>query len=184
MQNGSNAQKLDLYLPPESDAAVRPLVVWIPGGGWIGGSKKGALGKQLLSRGYSLASIEYRFSQEAIYPAQIEDCKAAIRWLRAHASDYHIDPKHIGVWGASAGGHLVALLGTTGNIKDFDVGGNLDQSSDVQCVVDWFGPTDFLKWGDSSDIKLDNPTSPVAKLLGGTVTTRLDLARSAARCIS
>src|SRR5262249_59688217 len=102
----------------------------------------------LVSRGYVVASINYRLSQHAVFPAQIEDCKAAIRWLRANATKYHYDPDQIGVWGASAGGHLVALLGTTGGMKELEgKDGNLDQSSRVQAVVDWYGPSDFRKMG-------------------------------------
>src|SRR5205085_4082805 len=102
---GHDQQRLDLYLPPEG--AARPLIVWIHGGGWEGGNKRSCPAKAMVARGYAVASVEYRLSQHAIYPAQIEDCKAAIRWLRANASEYGIDPKRIGVWGASAGGHLV-----------------------------------------------------------------------------
>jgi acetyl esterase/lipase len=87
-------------------------------------------------------------SQHAIFPAQIYDCKAAVRWLRAHARQYELDSEHIGAWGSSAGGHLVALMGTTNGLAKLegDVG-NTDQRSDVQAVVDWFGPTDFLTVG-------------------------------------
>jgi len=166
---GSDRQKLDLCLP-ETSTSPRPLVAWIHGGGWEAGNKNSCPAKVLVGRGYAVASIGYRLSQQAVYPAQIEDCKAAVRWLRAHASEYGIDPKRIGVWGESAGGHLVALLGTTGNIRDFDVGENLDQSSKVQCVLDWYGPTDFLHYGEPPKKELDRPGSAVAKLLGGTVT--------------
>src|SRR4051812_42005020 len=144
--SGSPAQRLDLYLPAKS-TGVRPLVVWIHGGGWVGGSKNQVNAAPLLASGYAVASVEYRFSQDAIFPAQIEDCKAAIRWLRAHATEYELDPAHIGAWGASAGGHLVAMLGTTSETHEFDKGENLDQSSGVQCVLDWFGTSDFLHWG-------------------------------------
>ncbi len=130
----------------------------------------------LVAKGYAVASINYRLSQHAIFPAQIEDCKAAIRWLRANAAQHHIDPDHVGVWGSSAGGHLVALLGTTGNVKELEgQGGNLDQSSRVQCVVDWFGPTDFATMGGSHD----GPTSAEAKLLGGPVQENKEKARKA-----
>ena len=88
------------------------MVVWIHGGGWSSGSKENCPAVPLTAKGYAVASINYRLSQHAVFPAQIEDCKAAIRWLRANAAKYHLDPEHIGVWGASAGGHLVALLGT------------------------------------------------------------------------
>ena len=130
----------------------------------------------LVAKGYAVASINYRLSQHAVFPAQIEDCKAAIRWLRANAAKYHLDPDHIGVWGASAGGHLVALLGTTGGVKELEGnGGNLDQSSRVQCVVDWFGPTDLTTMGGEHD----KPDSPVARLIGGPVQENKEKARKA-----
>ena len=88
--------------------------------GLVGGSKEGCPAVPLTAKGYAVASINYRLSQHAVFPAQIEDCKAAIRWLRANAAKYHLDPDHIGVWGASAGGHLVAMLGTTGSVKELE----------------------------------------------------------------
>lgn len=178
---GTERQKLDLYLPETAPgSAARPLVVWVHGGGWEAGSRRDFPGRPLVARGWAVASIGYRLSQETKYPAQIEDVKAAVRWLRAHAGEYGIDPRRVGAWGASAGGHLVALLGTTGHEKRFDVGENLDQSSAVQCVIDWFGPSDFLHWGDPPvPATFDTPNSRVAHLLGGTVTTHLDAARSA-----
>ena len=156
VDGGHERNKLDLYLPAKADGPL-PLIVWIHGGAWLGGSKEGCPAVPFVAKGYAVASINYRLSQHAVFPAQIEDCKAAIRWLRANAKKYHLDPDHIGVWGASAGGHLVALLGTSGDVKELEGnGGNLDQSSRVQCVVDWFGPTDFTKMGGSHD----NPDSP------------------------
>jgi acetyl esterase/lipase len=98
----------------------------------------------LAKDGYVVASVEYRLSNVATFPAQIEDCKAAIRWLRANAEKYQLDPNRIGAFGRSAGGHLVALLGTCGDYKEWDkVGGNFDQPSNVQAVCDWFGPTNL-----------------------------------------
>ena len=144
---GHARNKLDLYLPAKADHPL-PVIVWIHGGGWLAGSKEGCPAVPFVGKGYAVASINYRFSQHALFPAQIEDCKAAIRWLRANAKKYDLDASHVGVWGASAGGHLVALLGTTGGVKELEGnGGNLDQSSRVQCVVDWFGPTDFSQDG-------------------------------------
>ncbi len=106
----------------------------------------------------------------------IEDCKAAIRWLRANATKYQLDAGHIGVWGESAGGHLVAMLGTAGNVKELEgTGGNLDQSSRVQCVVDWFGPSDLATMGGSHD----NPGSPEARLIGGPLGENTEKARKA-----
>jgi acetyl esterase/lipase len=161
--DGHERQKLDLYLP-EKAAGRLPIIVWIHGGGWRNGSKDRPPGVSMVSNGYAVASINYRLSQHAVFPAQIEDCKAAIRWLRANADKYHLDSDHIGVWGASAGGHLVALLGTTGSIKELEgTGGNLDRSSQVQAVVDLFGPTDLLQMGGSHNA----PKSPESLLIGG-----------------
>jgi acetyl esterase/lipase len=173
-------QHLDLFVPKEG-AGPFPLVVWIHGGGWQNGSKAGAGGAlRLTSFGYAAASIDYRLTDVAKFPAQIEDCKAAIRWLRAHAAQYRIDPDRIGVWGGSAGGHLVALLGTTGSTREFDVGANLDVSSRVQAVCDFFGPSDFLATinGPGAHV-LNTAEGPVGKLLGGPPREKLDVARRA-----
>ena len=177
--NGHAHQKLDLYIPAQPKG---PLLVWIHGGGWRSDSKSKPPGLAMVGKGYSVASVEYRFSQDAIFPAQIEDCKAAIRWLRAHAAEYGYDPNRIGAWGASAGGHLVALLGVTGQVRDFDVGENLDQSSAVQCVVDWFGPADFPAYDPdlpTALVKRENPESVLALLVGGPISQHLDLAKRA-----
>ena len=190
VKDGAERQRLDLYLPATPAAAgaaqnARPLVIWVHGGGWEGGSKHDCPAKPLLARGYAVASVGYRLSSQAVFPAQIEDCKAAVRWLRAHAGEYGIDPQRIGAWGASAGGQLVALLGTTGGTRRFDVGGDLDQSSAVQCVLDWFGPADFLRWGDPPlTVVMDSPNTALARLLGGPVSTRPELARSASAVYS
>lgn len=173
VSGGGDRQKLDLFLPARSESP-RPLVVWVHGGAWQAGSKDNCPAKPLVAKGYVVASIGYRLSQQATFPAQIEDCKAAVRWLRAHAVDYGIDPDRIGAWGASAGGHLVALLGTTGQLRDFDVGENLDQSSSVQCVIDWFGPTDFLHYGDAAQRPPEDPNGPLAKLIGGLPSENMD----------
>lgn len=179
VKDGDASQKLDLYLPAKPTG---PLLVWIHGGGWRGGSKASPPGLPLLGKGYAVASVEYRFSQVALFPAQIEDCKAAIRWLRAHSTEYGYDPQRICAWGASAGGHLVALLGVTGQVKDFDVGENLDQSSAVQCVIDWFGPADFPAYDPDLPtpmVKREKPDSVLAQLFGGPVSQKLELAKRA-----
>jgi len=180
------ANLLDVYLPdpPDADGApLRPLIVWIHGGGWQEGSKEGCPAINFVPHGYVAASINYRLTQDGKFPAQIVDCKGAIRFLRAHAAEYHIDPKRVGVWGASAGGHLVALLGTTNGLKELEgtVGGNLDQSSDVQCVADWFGPTDFLKFLEQSEAAGNKVTAAIVapmiqKLFGGNIQEAHDLA--------
>jgi acetyl esterase/lipase len=166
---GEKRLLLDLYLP-EPAAAPLPVVVWVHGGAWRGGSKDQTPALPLLRHGYAVASISYRLSQEARFPAQIHDCKAAIRWLRAHAREYRLDPDRFGVWGSSAGGHLVALLGTSGGVK---VGGNAGVSSRVQAVCDWFGPTDFLQMQGhapaGSPLNHDAPDSPESLLIGGPI---------------
>jgi len=166
VQGGHERQKLDLYLPEKTDGPL-PVVVWVHGGAWRTGSKNYCPGLFLSGKGFAVASINYRLTEHAVFPAQIEDCKAAIRWLRANAKKYNLDPDHIGAWGGSAGGHLVALLGTSGNVKELEgKGGNTEQSSKVQCVVDWYGHSDFRNAPGARD----NPKHPVAQLLGGTTT--------------
>ena len=162
--NGHARQRLDLFVPKATGPL--PIIVWIHGGAWLAGDKNNPPALPFLEKGYAVASINYRLSQHAVFPAQIEDCKAAIRWLRANAKKHNLDADHIGVWGASAGGHLVALLGTTGEAKSLEgKGDHLDQSSRVQCVVDFFGPTDLTKMAGSHD----NPDSPESKLIGGAI---------------
>ena len=130
-----------------------------------------------LTRGYALASINYRLSQHARFPAQIEDCKAAVRWLRAQADPFKLDPNRFAAWGPSAGGHLAAMLGTTGHTTAFDVGENLDLPSRVQAVVDYFGPTDFLQMDSQrlpDGMLHDAPDSPESQLAGGPIQENRD----------
>ena len=165
-------QTLDIYVPKNADSP-RPLIVWIHGGAWRAGSKNRTPALRMLGQGYVVASINYRLSQKAIFPAQIQDCKAAIRWLRDHAAKYKIDPKRIGVWGSSAGGHLVALLGTSGGVKELDADKSVATSAKVQAVCDFFGPTDFLQMDAHSPpnprIVHDAPNSPESQLIGGPI---------------
>ena len=171
---GDISLKLDIFSKAGTEEPL-PVVVWIHGGGWHGGSKANCPGVFLAERGYAAVSINYRLSGEATFPAQIHDCKAAIRWIRANATKYNFDPRRIGVWGGSAGGHLAALMGTTNGNKDLEgeVGGNLDQSSNVRAVCDWYGPTDFLQMeaglAGKGKIRHDAPDSPEAKLIGGPI---------------
>ncbi len=143
----NTANLLDVYRPRDA-AGPLPAVVWVHGGAWFLGDKWPFPGLPLVGHGFVVVSINYRLSSAAPFPAQVQDCKGAIRFLRAHAAEYHIDPARIGAWGESAGGHLVALLGTSGGSPDVEgaVGGNLDQSSRVQAVCDWFGPTDLTRF--------------------------------------
>jgi acetyl esterase/lipase len=184
----SPAQKLDIYLP-ENSRGPYPVVIWIHGGGWSGGDKAGdgtgGLVSLLLDRGYAVVSINYRLSSEAKFPAQIYDVKAAIRWVRAHSKKYHMDPHYIAVWGGSAGGHLAALAGTSGDIsglEDLSMG-NANESSRVQAVIDWFGPNDFNRLEEQareSDIILSPATMPcVTGLIGGNLSDRQDLVKAA-----
>ena len=168
--DGHERQKLDLYLPKEGKDL--PLIINIHGGAWMGGSKEWGAPLEYLERGYAVASINYRLSQHAIFPAQIEDCKAAVRWLRAHASEYRLDPNRFAAIGSSAGGHLAAMLGTTGDVREFEVGENLGVSSRVQAVVDNFGPTDFLQMDAHrlpNGMVHDTPDSPESQLVGGPI---------------
>lgn len=171
VQKGHERQKLDLYLP-EKSAGPLPLIIWIHGGGWQNGSKENCppLRDGYAERGYAVASINYRLSGHATFPAQIEDCKAAIRWLRSRAKEYRLDPARFAAWGSSAGGHLVALVGTSGDVKAFDVGANLDRSSRVQAVCDYYGPTDFMAFVSTPGYASHaSATSPESKLIGGAV---------------
>lgn len=170
-KGGERALKLHLLKPKSPPKDPLPAVIFVYGGGWKAGNREAGIRPlaRLVGKGYVGASIEYRLSQEAKFPAQIEDCKCAIRFLRAKAKEYGIDPDRIGVWGPSAGGHLAALLGTSGGVKELEgSGGWADQSSRVQAVVDWFGPTDFLKMGKNK-IDHDAATSPESQLIGGAI---------------
>jgi acetyl esterase/lipase len=176
--NGHERHILDLFVPEEAKTPL-PLIIWIHGGGWQNGSKAGCppLRKGYTERGYAVASINYRLSGHATFPAQIEDCKAAIRWLRAHAKENNLDPRRFGVWGSSAGGHLVALVGTSGGVKQFAVGEHLDQSSRVQAVCDYYGPTDFTVFVTTPGYeKHADDNSPEARLIGGAVLKNKDAA--------
>jgi len=138
----------DIYFP-ESISRPPPLLIFIHGGAWYGGSKFNIAGMrefpQLLDAGFILAAIDYRLAPDYQMPAMIEDAKCAVRSFRANAAKYNFDPQRIGVWGPSAGGHLSAMLGTADSSAGFDVGEYLDTSSQVQAVVDFFGPTDLTR---------------------------------------
>jgi acetyl esterase/lipase len=172
-KGGGRPLRMHVLRPKEPPAGPMPVVVWIHGGAWRAGSRDSGIGmlSRLAGRGYFGASLEYRLSQEATFPSQIEDCKAAIRFLRAHAQEYHLDSERIGVWGSSAGGHLVALLGTSGGVKELEgEGGSPEESSRVQAVCDWFGPTNFLEMDAAgSRMKHDAPDSPESLLIGGPI---------------
>ncbi|MCS7181295.1 MAG: alpha/beta hydrolase, partial [bacterium] len=154
-----------------------PAIVYIHGGGWISGNKDIGLNKLLpfVDNGYIGITIEYRLSSEAIFPAQIEDCKCVIRFLKINSDKYNIDEEKIGVWGESAGGHLASLLGVTDERAFNDSGGWQGVLSKVYAVCDWFGRTNFL-----IDIKkCDDAKAPykyISKLLGGPIEENIDKA--------
>ncbi len=188
----SNAQRLDLYLPATGEGPF-PLVVWIHGGGFSGGTKAldaGAAARRLVAMGFAVASLEYRLSGEARFPAAVLDLKAAVRHLRANAGAYRIAPDKIGAWGSSAGGHLAAFLGVTGGVAEFEDAtlGNASQSSRIHAVVDWFGPSDLLQMDVDGDARgcarfgglgHDSDNSPEGQWLGGKPSSIPDVARRA-----
>jgi len=178
----SQSQKLDLYLPAGQPGPY-PLLVLVHGGAFMGGDKRSCtlfpskFATEALQHGYALASINYRLSGEALFPACVQDVKTAIRWLRSHAADYNLDAARFAAWGDSAGGYLVAMLGTTGGVPELEGAelGNAQVSSEVQAVIDWYGPVDFL----TMDVQLaelglapppgeehDGPESPESLLMG------------------
>lgn len=179
-------QMLDLALPLQAKSNQPiPVVVFIHGGGWRNGSKNGGLRRiipYLHAGGYAGASIGYRLTDEAQWPAQIHDCKAAIRWLKANAKKYNLDPERIAVHGTSAGGHLVAMLGVTGDVTTLNgkLGSHTDQDNRIACVVDYFGPTELLTMDDHpGKMKHNAPDSPEAKLVGGPIQKNQVKARDA-----
>ncbi|WP_395093813.1 alpha/beta hydrolase fold domain-containing protein [Armatimonas sp.] len=145
---------LDLARPEKGDGPF-PAVLCIHGGGFRAGTRDGYDGliKQLAARGYVAITVDYRLAPKYPFPAAIHDVKAAVRWLRANAAKYHINPERIGVTGGSAGGHLALYLGVTGGVKELEgEGGNPAQSSKVSCVVNFYGPSDLTKsYGKSVD---------------------------------
>jgi acetyl esterase/lipase len=179
----SPAQKLDIYLPDEiTDPS--PVIVSIHGGAFMGCDKSDMQIMPMLEglkRGYAVVAVNYRLSWEAKFPALVQDVKAAVRWLRGNASHYELDPHRIAAWGGSAGGYLASMLGTSACIPELeDLGmGNPEQPSNVQAVVSWFGPTDFLKMDEqlatngfySPEDQLHNgANSPESLLLGQKIT--------------
>jgi acetyl esterase/lipase len=179
-------QTLDLLLPKKRvTKGPLPVVVFIHGGGWRNGDKSRGLGQVsrfAKSGQFAATSVGYRLSGEAKWPAQIHDCKAAIRWLKANAGKYRLDPKRICVFGTSAGGHLVAMLGVTGGVTSLEgkLGSHTDQNSRVACVMDFFGPTDFLTMNDfPGRIDHNAATSPESLLIGGPIQQHKDKSRAA-----
>jgi len=172
---------LELSVPNPAPEKALPAIIIIHGGGWSGGDRTANLlgTYRFAENGYVSASIEYRLSPQAQWPAQIQDCKCAVRYLRANAAKYHIDPDHIGVLGDSAGGHLVAMLGVTENVPEFEGdGGSSGVSSAVQAVCDMFGPADLVAWLYDG-IHTSAKEIGLSKLFGGPVYDNLASLRKA-----
>jgi acetyl esterase/lipase len=171
---------LDIVCPQTNATAPRPAILWLHGGGWFAGSRIEGVSywcALLAAHGFWTASVDYRLSGEAPFPAQIHDVKAAIRWLRANAKVHSIDPSRVGIWGFSSGGHLAALAGLTADLPELEgTCGSPGFSSAVQAVAVGSAPTNFLATGGSM---INDAPSPVTKLFGGTIAECRDLMRLA-----
>jgi len=178
---GDRELRLQMLVPAGNNGPY-PLIVYIQGSAWMAQNLYAAIPQlsDFAHRGYVVASVEYRHSGEALFPAQLEDVKSAIRFLRANAETYKIDPNRVGVWGDSSGGHLAAMVGTTQGVDRFTSSDNPDQSDAVQAVVDFYGPTDFLRMDDYPSIIVHNaPDSPESRLVGGPIQENPDKVREA-----
>jgi acetyl esterase/lipase len=176
-KGGDTELKLDLAMPEEGEGPF-PAIICIHGGGWISGEREKMKGtiEILARRGYVAISPDYRLAPRHPFPAAIEDCKAAVRWLRANADKYHVNPQRIGAFGFSAGAHLACLLGVTAKEDGLEgKGGNADQSSAVQAVVSFFGPTDFTRPVWSKEVQERHLTP----FLGGTAKEKAEVYRRA-----
>ncbi|PYG84316.1 acetyl esterase/lipase [Ruminiclostridium sufflavum DSM 19573] len=190
--NVSKNQTLDIYLPNDISGPF-PVIIGIFGGAWLGGSSKGTDMAPIIegghNNGYAVVCVNYRLSGEAKFPAAVSDCKAAVRFIRANAAKYGFNPDKIAAWGDSSGGHLTAMLGTTGNVTtlDGDTTTNSSYPSNIQAAVDWFGPTDFTKMDDqfkasgiSSLLGSHSAAgSPESQFLGVAVSSNPALAQKA-----
>lgn len=181
-----NSQPLALdFYPPAShrtEYAVSPLIVWIHGGAWRSGSKNEVPIEVLTEHGFAIASVNYRLSPQAKFPAQIHDIKAAIRFLRGHAADYRIDPDKFVIAGASAGGHLAALVGVTAGVDELEGKGGefADEKSSVQAIVSFYGASNLQSiLAQSTEHGLSVRVPALELLLGGQPNEKADLARLA-----
>ena len=177
--------QLDIFLPPNAGSNT-PLIVWIHGGAWNMGTRFNDMSymsntiKGILESGYALATIEYRYSTEAIFPAQIQDCNQALEFLYQHAGKYKLDKNRIGLIGFSAGGHLASLLALSNNnaIVAFYATAAKPHFK-IKCVLDFYGPSDFITLGSSPDTTINNSRNSISILLGAMPLQRPDIARKA-----
>lgn len=166
--------KMDILSPSIGKEEKAPAVLFINGGGFTGSSPAGSLDQRyaLAKAGFVVASIQHRVIPTCRFPEPLEDCKAAVRWLRAHADTFKIDAENIGAMGNSAGGYFATMVGVTGSNTDFDTGDNLDQSSAVKAVVDMYGVSDLTIIGAGLDKEIaeghDSPASTESMLINGT----------------
>jgi len=176
---------LDIYVPSNARENT-PLVVWIHGGAWMMNDKYADMGymkntvRSFIDSGYVLASIDYRFSTDALFPAQIQDCNQALEYLYQHAEQYKVDKTRIALIGFSAGGHLASLLALSGNnnVREFSPAG-MKTYFKIKCVLDFYGPSDFVMLASNPDTSINNARNPVSILLGALPIERPDLAKRA-----
>lgn len=169
---GGRALKMHILRPKTLPVAPLPVILFIHGGGWFEGHRNRGLAPlaYFAERGYLGVTVEYRLSNESKFPAQIEDIKCAVRFLRAKAKEFHLNPERIAAWGQSAGGHLAALLGTSGDVKELEGTGGWDKfSSRVAAVINWNGPTDFLEPGEMQ-LRARSKDDAPERLIGGRLT--------------
>lgn len=174
--------KLDLYLPSTSTNRPSPLLVWVHGGAWRSGSKKEMPLGPLVARGYAVASVDYRLTPTAPFPANVHDLKAAIRFLRAHQADYHLETTRIAIAGASAGAHLAALVGVSNRSAELEgvVGSHLQESSSIQAIVSFYGASNLESiLRQSTPFGLGVRVPALQLLLGGQPEEKAALARLA-----
>lgn len=184
-KTANKSLKLHLLIP-KNETKPCPLLIFIKGSGWGKDHPQETFAfipqlVQFAKSGFIVASIEHRTSRDAKFPAQLYDVKAAVRYLKANAGRFNIDPTRVGIWGSSSGGHLAALVGTSGGVAQLEgKENNLEQSSNVQAVVDWYGPTDFLQMSKfPSAVDFDAPDSPESVLIGGPLQKNKEKVRLA-----
>ncbi len=171
---GGNQLHVDMLVPSGEKGTKFPLIVYINGGGFTGSLPSRGITQRMAfaEAGYVVASIQHRVVPSARFPEPLEDVKAAVRWLRAHAADYSIDPERVGVVGSSAGGYFATMLGVTGDVKEFDVGDHTNESSAVNAVIDLYGVSDLTIIGaglpDGLEEGHDSPATTEAMLVNGT----------------
>jgi acetyl esterase/lipase len=188
----SPAQELDVYWPPAGNGPF-PVILSVHGGAFMGGDKRDVQlepALAALARGYAVVSVNYRMSGEAAFPALVHDVKASVRWVRANATAFLFDAARVAIWGGSAGGYLALMVGVSAGVPELEdlALGNPGCSSAVQAVVDWFGPTDFLKMdgqlaasgmAPAPQFAHSAPGSPESLILGRPITEIPDVVRAA-----